>query len=196
MKTELLSLKPSSLSNPFVAPHGSPAPYPVGSDTGFQGQHSLYPPLHMLPSSLFFCIFFMNSVSKVKCFRLIPWKAFSIRVFNLTSSNCQCHHFFLWASVFTMILGVGKAEQLEDSSIYGTAQVKVPTGFQLVCSTIFFFNFEYEECVPHYDICLVAKIKQEYRCCSYNQYLNNYTVMFMSQPLVPTLKINPRISKS
>lgn len=59
-----------------------------------------------------------------------------------------------------MILGVGKVEQLEDSSIYGTTQVTSANRLSTsLFNNFFFFNFEYEECVPHYDICLVAKIK-------------------------------------
>lgn len=63
--------------------------------------------------------------------------------------------------MFTTLLGVGKVEQLEESSIYGTAQA--PSANRLSTSLLnnFFFslNFEYEECVPHDNICLVTKIK-------------------------------------
>lgn len=82
----------------------------------------------------------MNSVSRVKSFRLKSWEDFSIRMFNLTDSNCVYHQTYsLQVSVFTMILGVGKVEQL--SLLYTVSlKLKVPTGFQPFCSTTQILN--------------------------------------------------------
>lgn len=114
--------------------------YPVGSDAGFQGKHSLYPSLHMLLSFHFFlCIFFMNSVSKLKSFRLSFWKShLAIRMSELPRSNCQCAQ-ECCSDPLCGGPGCGHREQLEIPPNMALLELQVPTGFQIFCSTTLIF---------------------------------------------------------